>query len=154
MTVKILIPYNFTVNDEKSIDFVTTRFAEKKDVEITLFHAYSPVPEIDMRNSPIMEKLARETSHLKHQQTEKKERFDKIRQSLIAQGFDTTLIHCLFVPVKQDIAEDIITLCITQKFEIVVLTRNPGNIINYFTRSISKRVTRKLDGKAEIHVLN
>lgn len=154
MTIKILIPYNFTVNDEKSINFVINRFVEKKVVEITLFHAYSPVPEIDMRNNPVLAKLARETSYLKHQQTEKKERFDKIRQNFIAKGFEGSNIDCLFTPVKQDIADDIIKLCITRKFKIVVLARNPGNIVNYFTRSISKKVNRKLDGKAEIHVLN
>ncbi len=34
MAVKILIPYNFTLNDEKSIDFAGQRYARRKDDEI------------------------------------------------------------------------------------------------------------------------
>ena len=42
MPINILIPYNFKVNDEIAIEFVGQRYGERKEVEITLFHAFTP----------------------------------------------------------------------------------------------------------------
>ena len=154
MAVKILIPYNFTLNDEKSIDFVGHKYAKRKDVEITLFHAFTPVPEIDPRNNPIMDKVIRNTAYLRGQQQEQKDALEKSRQKLINYGFDGHHIHCLYIPIRRDIADDIIWLWKTEKFDVVVLNRNPGNIINYFSRSISKRVIRHVHGGVGVHIVN
>ena len=54
-TPKILLPYNFTNFDKKALDFVCRTFSDKKEAEITLFNAYTPVPTIKMRGSPIMD---------------------------------------------------------------------------------------------------
>ena len=152
MATKILIPYNFTINGEKSIEFVGQRYARRKDVEITLFHAFTPVPEIDTRDNPIMDKMARNTSYLRCQQDEQKNILEENREKLINYGFDCRHIHCRYVPVRQDVAEDIIRLLKTENFDVVVLNRNPGNIINYFSRSISKKVTRYVEEGIEIHI--
>ena len=125
MAVKILIPYHFTMNDEKSIDFVGHRYAGKKDIEITMI---------------------RNTSYLRQQQDEQKNALEAARQKLMDYGFAGQHIHCRYIPIRQDIARDIIWLWKTEKFDVVVLNRNPGNIINYFSRSISKRVTRHVEG--------
>ena len=154
MAVKILIPYNFTLNDEKSIDFVGNRYARRKEVEITLFHAFTPVPEIDTRDNPIMNKMIRNTSYLRCQQDEQKNALEAARQKLIEYGFAGQHIDCRYIPVRQDIADDIIWLWKTEKFDVVVLNRNPGNIINYFSRSISKRVTRHVEGGIGVHIVN
>jgi hypothetical protein len=37
---KILLPYNFTKNDEKAVAFVIDSFGQQADAQITLFHAY------------------------------------------------------------------------------------------------------------------
>lgn len=154
MAVKILIPYNFTMNDEKSIDFVGHRYAGKEDVDITLFHAFILVPEIDTRNNPIMDKMTRNTSYLRQQQDEQKNALEAARQKLMDYGFAGQHIHCRYIPIRQDIARDIIWLWKTEKFDVVVLNRNPGNIINYFSRSISKRVTRHVEGGIGVHIVN
>lgn len=154
MAVKILIPYNFTMNDEKSIDFVGHRYARKEDVDITLFHAFTLVPEIDTRNNPIMDKMTRNTSYLRQQQDEQKNALEEARQKLMDYGFAGQHIHCRYIPIRQDIARDIIWLWKTEKFDVVVLNRNPGNIINYFSRSISKRVTRHVEGGIGVHIVN
>jgi hypothetical protein len=154
MAVRILIPYNFTMNDEKSIDFVGTRYARRKEVEITLFHAFSPVPEIDSRNNPIMDKVIRSTSYLLSQQNEQKNAMESAKEKLMHYGFGGHHIQCLYAQMRQDIASDIIRLWKTGKFDVVVLSRNPGNIINYFSRSISKRVTRHVEGGIGVHIVN
>ena len=154
MAVKILIPYNFTMNDEKSIDFVGHRYAKREDVEITLFHAFTSVPEIDTRNNPIMDKMTRNTSYLRQKQEEQKNALEAARQKLMGYGFAGQHIHCRYIPIRQDIARDIIWLWKTENFDVVVLNRNPGNIINYFSRSISKRVTRYVEGGIGVHIIN
>lgn len=154
MPVNILIPYNFTEKDELAIDFVGRRYAKRKEVEITLFHAFTPVPNIDTRNNPIMDKVSRGTSYLRVQQEEEKRALEAARQALMNYGFAGHHIHCLYQPVQQDIADDIIRLWKKEKFDVVVLNRNPGNIINYFSRSISKRVTRHVEGGIGVHIVN
>ncbi len=154
MPINILIPYNFTVNDEIAIEFVGQRYGKRKEVEITLFHAFTPVPEIDTRNSPIMDKVNRNTSYLRLRQDEEKQALEAARQALMNYGFNGDHIHCLYLAVRQDIADDIIRLWKRGKFDVVVLNRNPGNIINYFSRSISKRVTRHVEGGIGVHIVN
>ncbi|MCK5345056.1 MAG: hypothetical protein KAR20_16715 [Candidatus Heimdallarchaeota archaeon] len=154
MAVKILIPYNFTMNDKKSIDFVGHTYAKQKEVEITLFHAFTPVPEIDPRNNPIMDKVIRNTAYLRGQQEAQKNALEAGRRKLMDYGFDDHQIHCLYTAVRRDIADDIIWLLKTEKFDVVVLNRNPGNIINYFSRSISKRVARHVEGERGVHIIN
>ncbi len=154
MAIKILIPYNFTTNDKKSIDFVGQRYSKKKDVEITLFHVFTPVPEIDVRNNPIMKQVVRNTAYLLSQQAEQKNALEAAKQELMNYGFANHRIQCLYMPMRKDIADDIITLWKTEKFDIVVLNQNPGNIINYFTRSISKRFSQNVAGSLGIHIVN
>ncbi len=154
MPVNILIPYNFTANDETAIDFVGQRYAKRKEVEITLFHAFTPVPEIDPRNNPIMDKVIQNTSYLRVQQEGEKQAMEAAKLALVNYGFDGHHIHCLYRPKRQDIADDIIQLWKREKFDVVVLNRNPGNIINYFSRSISKRVTRHVEGGIGVHIVN
>ena len=129
-------------------------YAGRNEVEITLFHAFTPVPEIDTRNNPIMGKMARNTSYLRGKQDEQKKILEEARQKLMNYGFSDRHIHCLYQPVRKDIADDIIWLWKTGKFDVVVLNRNPGNIINYFSRSISKRVTRQVEGGIGVHIIN
>lgn len=154
MAIKILIPYNFTTNDKKSIDFVGQRYSKKKDVEITLFHVFTPVPEIDVRNNPIMKQVVRNTAYLLSQQAEQKNALEAAKQELMNYGFANHRIQCLYMPMRKDIADDIIKLWKTEKFDIVVLNQNPGNIINYFTRSISKRFSQNVAGSLGIHIVN
>ncbi len=152
--MKILIPYNFTENDKKSIGFVCHEYLDKQGAEIILFHAFTPVPWTDTRNNPIMEKLNRPASYLKLQQDEQKKVLEQVKQRLVDHGFDTGSVQCRFVPVKQDVAADIMQLVRAEKCDAVILNRNPGNIVNYFSRSISKRLTRHFGSRIRIHIAN
>ena len=154
MAVKILIPYNFTQNDEKAINFVGHRYKDEKDVEITLFHAYSPVPEIDVKDNPILEKMKANVSFLRQQKQEHKQALEKARERLATYGFAKQNIHCIFQPLKADIAMDIIRLWKNENFDVVVLNRNPGSIMNFFSRSISKKITQYYNGNIGVHLVN
>lgn len=154
MSVKVIIPYNFTINDEKAIEFVATRYQGVKDVELTLYHAYHPVPEISPVNNPIMDKMNRTTSYLRQQLNDQKKKLEEVKYQLISAGFRSENIHILFKPLIEDFSTDLICLIQGEHYDAVVLNRNPGNIINYFTRSVSKRVSQILNTSVSIHIVN
>jgi len=154
MSVKILIPYNFSPNDRKAVDFAGQRYSERQGVAVTLFHAYTPVPEMDIRDSPIMKKVIHNASVLLLQQDERKGALEAARNQLMNHGISGQHVHCIFRPVREDVATDIIRLWKDGKFDVVVLNRNPGNIVNFFSRSISKRIVRHIEGGIGVHIIN
>ncbi|MDA3918191.1 MAG: hypothetical protein PF690_14620 [Deltaproteobacteria bacterium] len=154
MVVKILIPYNFKPNDEKAVHYTGQRYRREKEVEITLFHAFASVPEINVKNNTIMEKMKLNIYYLRQQREERRQAMEKVRGVLVDYGFASQNVHCLFQPIKTDIAADIIQLWKLENFNVVVLNRNPGNILNYFSRSISKRLTQCSDGVINVHIVN
>ena len=154
MSVKILIPYNFTPNDEKAIDFVGHRYSEREGVEVTLFHAYTPIPEMDIRDTPIMKKVIHNASVLMLQQDNQRKALETARHRLMNQGIAGHNVQTIFRPVRVDVASDIIRLWQEGKFDVVVLNRNPGNIVNFFSRSISKRIVRHVQGGIGVHIVN
>jgi hypothetical protein len=79
---------------------------------------------------------------------------EKVKGVLVNYGFASQNIHCLLRPIKTDIAADIIQLWKFENFDVVVLNRNPGNIVNYFSRSTSKRITQYRDGIIGVHIVN
>ncbi len=154
MAVKILIPYNFKPNDEKAIHFVGQQYSKEKEVEITLFHAFAFVPEIHIENNTIMEKMKSSVSYLRQRQEERQQALEKVTEMLLSYGFASHNVYCLFQPVNTDIAADIIRLWKSENFDVVVLNRNPGSIINYFSRSTSKRITKYSAGAIGVHIVN
>ncbi len=98
-----------------------------------------------------MAKVTRNTSYLQSQQNEQKNALEAAKAKLMNYGFAAPHIHCLYTPVRRDIAEDIIGFWKKGKFDAVVLSRTPGNILNFFTRSISKRVASQVRGGIGVH---
>lgn len=141
---KILLPYNFTGNDKKALDFVCRTYSDKKDAEVTLFNAYSPVPTIEMRGSPIMEQMNETLSYLSHRVKEQEKELQTIKNHLLGKGFSEDKIQIVFEPKKKDVATDIIDLTHKGKFNIVVLNRKPGKIARFFTGSVSNKVVAAL----------
>ncbi len=154
MPVKVLVPYNFTVNDEKAIEYVGHRYAGKSEAEITLFHAFSQLPEFDVRNDPIMAKMNRNLSYLRQQHENKKNALENVKKELVKLSIAEHRIRCLFQPIVHGIVEDIIRLWKIQKFNVVVLNRSPGSITNFFSRSISKRIAHYRQGDIGVHIVN
>lgn len=141
---KILLPYNFTSYDQKALDFAIRSFAHQKDVEITLFNAYTPVPDIEVRGSPVMETMRRNLGYLSQKIKEQEDELKVVRNKLLEKGFSKDRIHTIFEPKKKDIAGDIIDLALKGRFNVVVLNRKPGKIIRFFTGSVFNKVVTSL----------
>ena len=84
---KILLPYNFPRRDQKAIDFVTSAFAQIEGVEITIFHAYTPVPDIETDASLITGKLRGSLSYLSQQIMQKENDLKSVSEKLAQHGF-------------------------------------------------------------------
>lgn len=142
--LKILVPYNFTSSDEKSIDLVIQNFGEHEDAEITLFHAYVPVPEIDISDKTVMSRIAGNLSYLRQKINDLEVEIVKARDRLISAGFADEKVNYVFKPQEKDAAQEIIEQANRGKFNTIVLNRSPSNIRKFFTLSVSKRVIKAL----------
>ncbi len=141
---KILLPYNFTSHDQKALDFVIRSFAHQQDVELTLFNAYTSVPDIEVRGSPIMETMRGNLSYLSQKIKEQEDELMVVRNKLLENGFSKDRIHTVFEPKKKDIAGEIVDLALKGRFNVVVLNRKPGKIARFFTGSVFNKVVTSL----------
>ena len=141
---KILVPYNFTSNDVKSIDLVIQTFGQYQDAEITLFHSYIPVPDIDVSDKTVMSRMAGNLSYLRQKINELEIEIKKARDRLVSAGFAIEKVNYIFKPQEKDTAQEIIDQANKGRFTGIVLNRSPNSIRNFFTLSVSKKVIKAL----------
>ncbi len=146
-TQKILVTYNFTSYDHKAIDFVIRTFAHLKDVEVTLLNVYTPVPAIEMRESPVMAKFQRNLDYLSQKVKEQEAGLKEARRYLVENGFTENQVSYLYKPRKKDIVGEIIDIATKDNFNIVVMNRKPGKATRFFTGSVFNKVVSALKDK-------
>lgn len=149
---KVLVPFNFTADDEKALDFVIRRFAPEEDVSVTLFNAYTPVPEVQVRNNPIMERMSSNLAYLRQHVWEQEKQLEAARQRLIRNGFSENRVDYVYKPMRKNVAREVVDLARKGHYDVVVTNRNPHKIKRYFTVSVAEKVTRDLKD-AEIVVI-
>ena len=137
---KILVAYNFTNLDQKALDFVTSAFVHIEGVEITIFHAFTPVPEIETQASVVTGKLKGSLSYLSQQIMQRENDLKRVTDKLAENGFDESRINTVFKPRKKDIASEIISLTRDTKFDAIVLNRKAARITRFFSGSVSNKV--------------
>ena len=87
-TFRILLPYNYSPNDQKAIRFAIDAFAGRKETTVTLFHAYTPLPTIDVTASPENLKVRSGMTYLATELKEKEEALKVVGDRLVESGFD------------------------------------------------------------------
>jgi nucleotide-binding universal stress UspA family protein len=137
---KILVAYNFTNLDQKALDFVSSAFVHIEGVEITIFHAFTPVPEIETQASVITGKLKGSLSYLSQQIMQRENDLKRVTEKLAENGFDESRINTVFKPRKKDIASEIISLTRDTKFDAIVLNRKAARVTRFFSGSVSNKV--------------
>jgi hypothetical protein len=137
---KVLVPYNFTENDRKALDFVARTFAPQKDTEVILFHAYTPTPEVETRDNTVMQKMRQNVTYLKHQITEHEEKIKGVRDSLVEKGFSKNRVSYLYKPIRKDISRDIVELASSEGASVIVLNRTSGGISRFFGGNVFQKV--------------
>lgn len=141
---KILVPLNFTSNDEKSIDLVIRTFRQHEDAAITLFHSYIPAPKIDVSDKTVMNRMAANLSYLRQKITELEVEIKNARDRLIREGFSNERVNYVFKPQDKGTAQEIIEQANKGGYTALVLNRSPGNIRRFFTPSVSKKAIKAL----------
>lgn len=141
---KILVPYNFTSNDKKALDFVIQRYGEDQNAEVTLFHAYIPVPSIEVSDKTVMKRLVGSLSYLQQRISECETEIKKARDRLIDAGFASGRVHYVFKPQEKDVAREIIEVAREGAFTAIILNRDPSKIVRFFKTSVSKKVSKAL----------
>ncbi len=143
-TFQILLPYNYSPNDRKAIRFAIDAFAGQRETRVTLFHAYTPLPTIDVTASPENLKMRSGMTYLAAELKEKEEALKVVGDMLVESGFDRDAVTCIFKRRVKSAAEEIVdkvTGC-----NVLVLSRGAGKVTHFFTRSIYARVVTALRG--------
>ncbi len=141
---KILVPYNFTPYDQKSLEFVIRTFSHLKDVEVTLFNSYTSVPDIDARTSPQMQNLQNNINYLSKKIKDQENALKNAKEKLLQNGFSEPQVHYIFEPRKKDIAAEIVALTTNQNFDLIVLNHKPGKLSHFFTGNLFTKVINAL----------
>jgi nucleotide-binding universal stress UspA family protein len=141
---KILVAYNFTHLDQKAVEFVTGTFGHIDGVEITFFHAYTPIPEIETHASEVTGKLKSSLSYLSQQVMQRENDLKAITEDLSKSGLAKSQIQTIFRPRKKDIASEIINLNRDTKFDAIVLNRKASRVTRFFSGSVSHKVLMTL----------
>ena len=141
---RLLLPQNFSPNDRKAVDFVVNTFGQQKDVSVTLFHAYTPLPPVEVSHSTVTDKLRSNLSFLQQQINEKEAGMVAIKTELVEKGLAEADLHQVFKPRKKDIAGEILDIFTETHFDYLVLSRKPGKVSRFFTGSVHQKVLATL----------
>jgi nucleotide-binding universal stress UspA family protein len=141
---KILLAYNFTSLDQRAIDFASSAFAHIEGVEITVFHTFTPVPDIETETSLVTGKLKGSLSYLSQQIMQRENDLKAVTEKLTRRGFAADRIHTVFRPRKKDIAGEIISLTRDSRFDAIVLNRKATRVARFFSGSVSNKVLMTL----------
>ena len=143
-TQKILLPRNFTTYEGKALDFIITTFADKKDVTVTLFHTYIPLPEIDMSASPEMRKMRKGLVTLTEELRKKESGLRMSKEFLLQNGFSDDQIDYIFKKRKKAVADEIVECAEQGQYDVIVLTPQRGKVSRLFTRSVHAKLLSSL----------
>ncbi|MBW2063714.1 MAG: universal stress protein [Deltaproteobacteria bacterium] len=141
---RVLLPYNFTTYDERALEFVIRTFSTLEEVEVTLFNAYTPLPEVDLNGSPVMDKLKSNLTYLSQKIKEQENWLKLAKQRLVEKGFSEDQVKCIFKPRKKDISSEIIDLVASGGYDLIVINRKPGKVTRFFTGSVLNKVASAL----------
>ena len=141
---KILLPYNFTTLDQKALTFANNTFGRLEDVEITLFHVYTPLPEIEAESTSVMGKLKGDLSYLSQKIMQRESELKAVEEKLLQGGFTQSCIHSVFKPRKRDIASEIIEFVTENKFSVIIINHRPGKASRFFTGSVFSKIVSAL----------
>ena len=143
-TQKLLLPYNFTSFDQKALDFVINAFGKLEKLEVTVFNAYTPVPEIETSAASVTGKLKGSLSYLSQKINEQETELNAIKQKLVDNGFADGRVHTVFQPRKKEVASEIIDIAKQNNFDIIVISHKPGKATRFFTGSRYSKVISAL----------
>ncbi len=141
---KILLPYNFTEMDRKSLDFLIRTFSRHEDIETTLLHIYTPLPAIETDSSTVMGRLTSSMQYLSQQLREKEEALIDAKEHLVKNGFTDRQVNYIFRARAKQLSDEIIETVKNGDYSIVVMNYRPYRITRLFIQSVHNKVVSSL----------
>lgn len=142
---RILLPYNFSQNDQKALTFVIETFGAIENADVTIFHAFTPISEIEATDhQSATAKLKRRLSYLTQELTDREMALQEVRQYLIDKGFHRDRVRYVFKSRKGETAAAIIEQTREQTCDVIVLNHKPGKVTRFFTGSVFTKVVTAL----------
>lgn len=148
MAWKILMPYEFSANDRKGLDFIIGTYVDYPGVHVTLHYAYPPLPGIDVKANPEVKKMMTGMAYLQAELDEKENGLKTARAFLIEKGFDEHAVDYIFKKKTRNTADEIIETIRKHRYNVLVLSAKPGRMTQFFTRSIHNKVLSVLENVA------
>ena len=149
---KILVPYNFSSQDEAAIAFVTRMFAHEPDTEVILFHAYTPLPKVTTEKSTVMEKMNQSMTYLMQQIKAQEAELEAVKNRMVAGGLAEGKIQLQFSPRGKDVASEICQQAREHDCHMVILNRKSGKVSRFFTGSVYRTVVPAMKGRTVVVV--
>ncbi|MBW1680040.1 MAG: universal stress protein [Deltaproteobacteria bacterium] len=137
---KILVAYNFARYERKGLDFVASTYAGRKDVKITLFNAYTPLPAVEMNGNPEMAKVRPGMASLSDELRQKESALKSCIDYLLENGFSQDQLDYVFKAREKSVADEILDMVSKGHYRVVVLSRQPTKVSRLFGRSVHSRI--------------
>jgi hypothetical protein len=138
---RILVPYNFTLQDNKAVSYLTRSCSPQNISEIMFMHLYTPAPEVDVRDTQLMQRLKDRLTYMTAKQKDNREALNRIKETLVAAGYDEKQIRIQFKEMKKDVADEILDAARAGHYHVILLSRRPGQAASrLFSRSVHHRV--------------
>ncbi len=141
---KILIPYHFTREDQKTLNFVIWSYSGRQDVTVTLFHTYTPLPEVDVKANPQVQKMMGGVTYLTAELRDREKELNAAKEYLTQKGFRKNSVDYVFKKKNKANADQIVETAYDGGYDMVVLSRKPGRISQLFSRSVHNKVLAAL----------
>jgi len=143
---KILVPYNFTAYDQKAMDFLISTYLSREDIQVTLFHAYAPLPPVDMEANPEMKKMGVGMAFLSDEVQRREEGMKAARDFLVENGFPAAQVSYVFKERQRAVADEIIEMAAKGHYRVLILSRQAGKVSRMFARSVHAKILSTLKG--------
>jgi hypothetical protein len=142
--VRILVPYNFAPHERRALDFVVSTFVGQQNAKITLFHAYTPLPVVDMDASPELGKMRGAMVTLSKELAEKEASIKATEKYLVDSGFSDDQLDYVFREKEKSISDEIADMATKGHYKIIVLSPTPVRVARLFSRSTYSKLISSL----------
>jgi hypothetical protein len=144
--LKILIPYNFTTHEFKTLDFVVDAFGHRKGTRVTFFHCYTPLPDLDVTADPLLSKVRNGMHFLREELRKKEAGLVSAKNYLLENDFSDDQVNFIFKKREGSIAGEIAAAVQEGDFSVLILTPTPGKVKRFFAQSVHDRALKALNG--------
>jgi hypothetical protein len=155
---KMLVPYNFTMQDEKALNYVMKTYGNEQDLEITLFHLYTPLAKYSQfytgsTTSPVLTTVGEKTGKKILTLKQKESDFNNLKNLFVENGFHEDRISLSFSAKEESVGESIIHKIGQDNYDIVVLSHAPRKGRMFIGENVHEKVLNGLKDKVVIIVI-